>query len=114
MPYDKVIFKNENESINNLIARAQNELNYFAPYAVNGKANKKWVNISHFGRDILKDKFLLTKSEYSEIKQDCKLENNSMEQLLGPSFCDKNPLKIFKIHLFFGDSAITSDARTCI
>ncbi len=80
----RIMIQNSNEGRSAELMRIQNVLNHHQPCIKDGKINPKHIRIKPFKGS----KFLLSKSELSEIKDHLNHENAALEKLLGPDFCD--------------------------
>lgn len=80
----------ENSSLPNIIVRAQLELNKRHPRILQNKLNENWNSIVNKTDTTFKEKFLLTKLEFDNIKKELEKENTFFEGSLGKEFKDQN------------------------
>ena len=80
----------ENSSLPNIIVRAQLELNKRHPRILQNKLNENWNSIVNKTFATFKEKFLLTKFEFDELKGEVQKENVFFEDILGEKFKDQN------------------------
>lgn len=104
IPLDDIKFKNKNESIENIITRAQNEINHIQPRIKDGMLNKKWIDLCNIRWGINKNKFVLSDTELKRLMPELKIENAKLKELLGKDFLDTSyktalcsPYKINKV-----------------
>ena len=85
-------YKKRNESIFNLTARFFNELNKNNPVLKNGKKNPNYIkpDLQVNGSFKYSGKFLLTKEEFSVVKEYVEKEAKNTNKLIGTNFTSSN------------------------